>query len=393
MNCYTIRANRAERDDPRSWMEYLNELYTRRNHAFQKSLSETSRIIHFYFGCSYMSSTLSEVAKRARVSVATASRVLSNSSYGVAEELRERVLVAAEELNYVPNAHAQALANNRTSTVGVIVGDVSDPYFSEIVRGIQRVAEEAGRLVTICNSYRDPERELAYVKLLHAQRVEALILAGGGLDDLNYSRKMVAEMMSYSSSGGRISLIGRHQLVGNSVVPDNFGGARDLGREIVALGHRDIGIVSGPELVTTTRDRLSGFLDALEEAGISVPTERIVGGDFSRGSGVRASHQLLKHNPNITAMFALNDQMAVGALVSLRERGVRVPRDVSVVGFDDIPIAHDVTPALSTVRLELAEMGARATEFAIGEKGEELKVSHFPATVILRGSTASASPL
>src|SRR5688572_21584228 len=136
-----------------------------------------------------MPATLAKVARRAGVSLATASRVLSDSSYGVTAELRERVQAAAEELQYVPNAHAQALARASTSTVGVLVHDVSDPYFSEITRGIQQVASEAGRLVMICNTYRDRERELAYARLLHAQRVEALIVAGAGRDDREWSER------------------------------------------------------------------------------------------------------------------------------------------------------------------------------------------------------------
>jgi len=137
-----------------------------------------------------MATTLAEVAARAGVSLATASRSLNGSTRGVAEHLRARVLAAAQELGYVPNAHAQALARSSNTLVGVIIHDVSDSYFSEITRGILKVAGDAGRLVTFCNSYRDPAREMEYVRLLHAQRVAALIMAGSGLDDRAYSQAM-----------------------------------------------------------------------------------------------------------------------------------------------------------------------------------------------------------
>jgi LacI family transcriptional regulator len=338
-----------------------------------------------------MPSNLSDVAQRAGVSLATASRVLNGSTRGVTPDLRERVLTAAEELRYVPNAHAQALAKASTSIVGVIVHDVSDAYFSEIMRGIQRVAIEAGRLVMICNSYREPERELAYVTLLHAQRVEALILAGSGLDDRYYSQQMIAQVEAFNASGGRITFIGRHHVPGDAVIPDNVGGARARGQALIWLGHRHFGVISGPPLVTASRDRLDGFRSALNEAGLTLLPEQIAEGDFSREAGVRATIQLIERVPHITAIFALNDPMAVGALAALRERGLAVPSDISLAGFDDIPVTRDVTPTLSTVRVPMVEMGVRAMALALEPRGSELRVEHLPTQVILRESTSAVN--
>jgi LacI family transcriptional regulator len=335
-----------------------------------------------------MPTTLADVAHRAGVSLATASRVISGSPRGVAAERRAAVLAAVAELDYVPNAHAQALARASTSTVGVIVHDVSDPYFSEITRGVQQAASEAGRLVMLCNTFRDPARELAYITLLRAQRVAALILAGSGLDDRDFSRNMAAQVDAFVAAGGRVALIGRHNVPGDAVLPDNAGGARELGRTLIALGHREFGVVSGPPLLTTTHDRLEGFQTALDEAGIALPPERIVNGDFSRDGGARAARRLLDHAPQITAIFALADTMAVGVLAALRERGVAVPDDVSVAGFDDIPITLDVTPALSTVRVRMVELGARAMLLALEPPASKLRIRHLPAKVVLRASTA-----
>jgi LacI family transcriptional regulator len=337
-----------------------------------------------------MDATLDDVARRAGVSKATASRVINNSPYRVADDLRRRVLAAAEELNYVPNAHAQALVRSATRTIGVIVHDVSDPYFSEIVRGIQRVAADNGRLVMICNTFRDLDRELAYVRLLHAQRVEAIIFAGSGLDDREFCQKLVAQLDAFSRAGGRVTMIGRHHVPGDAVLPDNAGGARALAQTLLALGHRRFGVISGPPLLTTTRDRLHGFRSALAEAGISLAPTQIVAGDFSRDSGFAATFQLLDQALEITAIFALNDQMAIGALAALRERGKIVPDDISVAGFDNIALTQDVTPALTTVQVPMEEIGARAMTLALQPQTPELRVEHYPTTVTVRSSTAAA---
>jgi LacI family transcriptional regulator len=334
--------------------------------------------------------TLADVARRAGVSPATVSRVINGGRRVVTDALRARVLEAVRELRFVPNAHARALVGATTPAVGVIVHDVSDPYFAEIMRGIQRVASEAGRLVTICNSYREPERELAYVALLRAQRVGALVLAGGGLDDREFAQEMAGQVAALAAEGGRAAFIGRHHVPGDAVIPDNSGGARALGRALVAMGHREFGVVSGPERLTTTRDRLEGFRSALAEAGIGLPSERVVPGGFTRDGGAEATRRLLERAPRVTAIFALNDPMAVGALAVLRARGLRVPGEVSVAGFDDIPITRDVEPALSTVRVPMTDLGARAMALALAPAGPDLRVEHVPTELVLRRSTAPA---
>ncbi len=311
--------------------------------------------------------TLADVARRARVSPSTASRVINGSAKHVAEELRVRVLRAVEELRYVPNAHAQSLARPKRNAVGVIVHDVSDPYFSEITRGLQRVATDHGRLTVICNSYRDPVRELEYVELLRAQQVAAIVLAGSGYHDTRFTRDFNAKLRAYEQTGGRVAVIGRHEMVGDAVVPANEDGAYLLGTEIFGLGHRRVGVIAGPRVLTTTTDRLAGVRRAARETGRQLPARRIVYGDFSRDGGVAATEELLAVEPGLTAILALNDSMAVGALAALRERGIAVPGDMSVAGFDDVPVARDVIPALTTVRLPLVEMGIRAMNLALSD--------------------------
>ena len=332
--------------------------------------------------------TLADVARLAGVSQATASRIINGSAKLVTEELRTRVLRAVAELQYVPNAHAQQLARARRSAVGIIVHDVSDPYFAEITRGLQRVATTHGRLVIICNSYRDPDRELEYVELLRAHQVAALILAGSGYHDAAFTGALVRKLEAYLGTGGRLTLIGRHELTGNCVVPENEPGGYLVGSEVFALGHRRVGVIAGPAVLTTTSDRLAGVRRAAREHGRAVPARRIAYGNFDRDSGATAAAHLLDANPGLTAIIALNDSMAVGALAALRARGLAVPRDVTVTGFDDMPVARDVTPALTTVRLPLVEMGARAMAIALDETGDEPRVERIPAELVRRASTA-----
>jgi LacI family transcriptional regulator, galactose operon repressor len=335
--------------------------------------------------------TLADVARRAGVSPATASRIINGSPKPVTEALRTRVLAAVEELHYVPNAHAQSLARAQRNTVGVIVHNVSDPYFAEITSGLWRVATEQGRLVIICNTYRDPQRELEYVELLRAQQVAAIILTGSGYHDPAFTKALTAKLRAYERTGGRVAVIGRHDHPVDAVVPANEMGGYLQGRELFELGHKRVAVIAGPKQLTTTTDRIAGLRRAAREYGRTLPARRIAYAGFDRDSGAAAANELLDAEPGLTAIAALNDWMAIGALATLRDRDLAVPGELSVVGFDDMPIARDVTPALTTVRLPLAEIGARAMTLALQptEDGAGRRVEEVPATLVRRASTAT----
>jgi len=328
-------------------------------------------------------STLADVARRAGVSTATASRIINGSPKPVADALRERVLAAVAELQYVPNAQAQMLARSHRSIVGVVVHDVSDPYFAEITRGLQRVATEHGRLLIICNTYRDPERELEYIAVLHAHQAAAIILAGSGYHDSEHEQRAVSRLRVYEQTGGRVAVIGRHEHAGDAVVPDNEEGGFLAGDHLLSLGHTEIGVIAGPRNLTTTTDRLAGLRRAARRHKTTIPAKRIVYADFDRDSGATAAARLLAEHPGLTAIAALNDPMAIGALACLRSSG----RRVSVTGFDDMAIARDVTPTLTSVRLPLAEMGARAMTLALAEPGDVPRVERIHAELVAREST------
>lgn len=334
---------------------------------------------------------LREVARLAGVSESTASRVLSNSR-PVGSALRERVLEAAVRLDYSPNPHARALASSRDSSVGVVVHDVTDPYFSEILRGALDAAEASERILLICNSYRDVERELAYIRHFRLQRVHALLLAGSGRLDREAGTQLTAEILAFERSGGRAALIGRHDAVGDSVRPDNVSGGRALARHLVSLGHRRIGVVAGPPLLTTTQDRLVGLRGELSELGVELDEDHIYPGNFTRASGEQAGHQLLAAEPKLTAIVALNDVMAIGVLAALRKDGRDVPADVSIAGFDDIPVARDLSPALTTVHVPMFELGRRAFELALGPIEAGFRVERLATELVVRESTARPRP-
>lgn len=334
-----------------------------------------------------MAVNLRDVARRAGVSVPTASRVLSGSDYPVAEDLRAQVVEAARALDYVPNAQAQALLSGQPRTVGVLVGTVDDPYFSEIVNGVQDVATAGHLLVTICNTDRDVDRELEYFRLLQAHRTGYVIIAGSGLVDEAYIAGMGARIRSFTASGGRVVAIGQPQVLVDRVVTDNAGGARALGEHLLHLGHRQIGVLVGVANVGSTIERLDGLRTAVASAGGVLHLRH---GEPTRDSGYDGAGELLAARPEITALVGTADQMAIGALSWLREHGRRVPEEVSVAGFNDISLSRDLQ--LTSVRLPLRQMGAAALELALAPApDQELIETTLPTELVVRATTARAT--
>jgi LacI family transcriptional regulator len=332
--------------------------------------------------------TLADVGRLAGVSPATASRVLNGTGGRVADRLRVKVLAAARELDYVPNAHAQALMRRGTQTVGVLAFDMTNPYFVEITSAIFGVATETGRLVTIGSMGTDAASELRYIGLLRSQRIGSLIFAGSGRENPSHNLRVQAQLDGFRAAGGRVAFIGRHLLEGDNVAVDNVAGAADAARELLGLGHRDVAVLAGSLEMTVTRDRLYGFTDVYEQAGHPIPPERIVSGDFLREGGTRAMATVLERAPGITAVYCLNDAMAIGAMWLLRERNIDVPGRISVMGFEDIPAASDVHPALSTVRVPMRQMGEQAMRMLLEPPDHELRTVRLPTRLCRRGSTA-----
>jgi LacI family transcriptional regulator len=328
-----------------------------------------------------VTATLADVAQRAGVSTATVSRVL-NGNYPVAAGTRKRVLRAVDELSYVVNAQARALAASTSDLVGILVNDVADPFFGLVASGIQAEVAEADLLPVICNTGGDPERELNYLTLLQRQRARGVVLTGGAHDDGRHLRAVAERAAHFASGGGRVVQCGRPPLAAllpgedspqvTTVAFDNRGGARALTAHLIALGHTRIGYVSGPEHNTTTTARLKGHLRALDDhpeaEAASAPL--VVGGAFRRDSGYDGAAELLRRDPGLTAIVAANDSVALGVCAALRERELSIPGDVSVAGFDDLPFSLDTSPPLTTVRIPLTEAGRRAGRLLLGREAQ-----------------------
>ncbi|HEV2952836.1 MAG TPA: LacI family DNA-binding transcriptional regulator [Candidatus Dormibacteraeota bacterium] len=333
---------------------------------------------------------MADVARLAGVSVATASRTLSRARR-VTPDLQAQVVSAAQALGYTPGAHARALAQSLDTSVGVVVHDLTDPYFAEIVGGILEVAGEAERLVLVASTYRDPRRELACIAHFRAQRVQALVLVGSGREDREFGRALASQIEGYESAGGRAALIGRHRAPADSVLSDNFGGGRALAVHLAGLGHRQVGVITGPKSLTTVSDRLAGFRQGLLDHGVELAENALEPSDFTRTGGERATDALLDRLPDLTAIFSFSDSMGIGALAAIRRRGLRIPEDISLAGFDDIAISRDLMPALTTVRVPMREMGASALRMAIGPRhGDDFRVQQVPLQLIVRYSTGVA---
>lgn len=332
--------------------------------------------------------TLADVARAAGVSLATASRAVNGSpDRKVREDLRERVFRAATELNYSPNANAQAVARGRTSVVGVIVHDISDPYFSAIAAGAMNEAEEHGLIVTMATTQRDPVRELNYVRMLRAQRARVMVLAGSRFSAGGTHERLRRELELFRATGGRVVMISQYELELDTVLVENRAGARKLAYALHDLGHRRFAILGGPPELLTSRDRITGFREALTRRGSPLPSENLVRAGFTRDGGYEAMHQVLEQGLDVTCVFAVNDVMAVGAMAALREREVALPGGMAVAGFDDIATLRDITPALTTVRLPLEQMGSQALQLALSEPSDEPRIARVEGEVILREST------
>nr|KEP24563.1 LacI family transcriptional regulator [Georgenia sp. SUBG003] len=332
--------------------------------------------------------TLSDVARAAGVSLATASRAINGSANrAVGNELRQRVLATAERLGYSPNAHAQAMARGQTATLGLIVHDIADPYFSAIAAGVTEAADEAELIVTLANTHHDAERELQYVRTLQNQRARAIILVGARQNDGEANLRLRRALDAYQARGGTVATVSQAILGVNVLRVDNERAGADLARALHGLGYRRFALLTGPTDNLTADERTRGFRRAAEELGVPVPGERLVASPLTRDGGYAAMRELLGRDTGADLVFAVTDVMALGALTAARESGTVVPDDVALAGFDDIATLQDVTPALTTVRIPLRDMGRQVTRLALAPAEEGPLEVHVTGEVVVRAST------
>ena len=312
-----------------------------------------------------MAVTIKDIAKAAKVSIATVSRAL-NGFDSVTAETRRHVCAAAARLGYIPHEGARSLSSRRTQCVGAVLPDLYGEFFSELIRGIDRVARTHGLHLLLSCSHGDVAEVTAALRAMRG-RVDGLLVMSPHVDsevlEKNLPPAMPTVLVNTRDGGERYS----------SLMIDNYGGACAMVRHLVGRGYRRIAMVAGPEVNFDARERLAGYRDTLAELLPEARTQ-VLRGDFSEESGYRAGRQLVSMSERPDAIFAANDMMAIGCLFALNEGGLSVPGDIALAGFDDIPIARYVSPPLTTVRVRIAELGELALErlvLAIGEAGHD----------------------
>jgi DNA-binding LacI/PurR family transcriptional regulator len=299
--------------------------------------------------------TIREIAKRAGVSIGTVSHVI-NGTARVREKLRQRVLEAIGSLNYHPSQLGRGLRRNQTSMLGMIIPDVTNPFFPAVVRGLEDVAYRDRYRVILCNTDNDPEKEISYLNELHSYRPSGLLLIPAA------GSRVAASLKRFAASGIPVVCIDRQPpgWNGDLVLVANDQGTYEATRHLLRMGHSRVAVVTGPHHLPNAVERLRGFEKATAEAGVSVQPEWVQEARFDRHSGYEAAMRLLALHPRPTAILACNDMMALGTLQAVRESNLRCPEDVSIVGFDNLEFTEFTAPALTSVHQPGYELGATA---------------------------------
>lgn len=331
--------------------------------------------------------TMKEIARLAGTSTATVSRALSDPHL-VSPQTLDRVMDAVRRAGYTPNLLARNLRRMESRAVVVIVPDIANPFFPEIVRGIEEVAHRSGYCVLLGDTQGQPHRERAYASMVLERRADGLIILSGRVPE------PLPEYLALRPDS--VPIVMACEYVDDSDLPtviiDNRRAAQTATEHLLTLGHRDIGFIAGPAGNVLTRDRLEGYRQALGAAGL-VAAEQVATGDFSIISGIRAAQDLLARRPRPTALVCSNDEMALGAIQFAKQSGLRVPHQLSVVGFDDIRFAAVSDPPLTTISQPREEIGRLAMDMLLGllEKRPPER-RHLVLTADLTQRTSTAAP-
>ena len=343
------------------------------------------------------SSTLKDVAKSAGVSVSTASRVLSSADYPVSAELRARVIRAAKELNYIPNVFGKMLRSNTSDAIGIIVPTLQNPFYNQVIFGIESVAAQSGHEIRLFSSHRSVAQERKHIMTLLHNHIMALIILS-----IDSSPDTLKHYISY---GGRVALLEANFMLDHSIAveTDCFAAGRLAAEHLAQLGHKQIAFLTSPLTKTFRRRILDGVQEALLEAGQPLPQEDIFVADAEKESttgmyefenGRLLAERLLMERRSYTAIITINDITAFGVIQVLTQHGLSVPEDVSVISFDNISYSEMISPPLTTVSLPSSNMGSAACQMLISEiesGAAEMQsmIFKFPCSLIVRRSTAA----
>ncbi|MFI3038820.1 HTH-type transcriptional regulator GalR [Atlantibacter hermannii] len=331
--------------------------------------------------------TIKDVARLAGVSVATVSRVI-NASPKASEASRAAVQSAMEQLNYHPNANARALAQQTTETVGLVVGDVSDPFFGAMVKAVEQVAYHTGNFLLIGNGYHNEQKERQAIEQLIRHRCAALVVHAKMLPD--------SELIPLLKQIPGMVLINRivPGFEQRCIVLDDRYGAWLATRHLIQQGHSRIGYICSTHAISDAEDRLQGYYDALKEHGLPINDRLVTFAEPDESGGEQAMTELLGRGKHFTAVACYNDSMAAGAMGVLNDNGIDVPNEISLIGFDDILISRYIRPRLTTVRYPIVTMATQAAELALAlaQNQTPSEVTHlFSPTLVRRHSVAAIS--
>lgn len=334
---------------------------------------------------------IKEVAARAQVSTTTISHVINETRF-VSEATRERVFTAMRELNYAPSLVARSLKVKETNSIGMLVTTSSNPFFAEVVRGVERYCFEQGYNLMLGNTEGQAETALSYLKMMLRKRVDGLlIMCSEGqqevFNQLDWLKSLPVVVMDWGLVSADVDLI----------ADNSFHGGYLATRHLIELGHTAIGCITGPQSRAPANQRQAGFEKALLESGLSVNHDWIQEGDFDCASGFAAMERLLALPARPTALFVCNDMMAMGAISAAHQAGIVIPRDISIVGYDNVALAQYLSPPLTTINQPKEELGRLAVTRLLarinGEEVENHLITVDPDLVIRQSCAPLCSPL
>jgi LacI family transcriptional regulator len=326
--------------------------------------------------------TMRDVAKAANVSIATISHVVNDTRY-VSPAVRERVNNAIRELDYQHNQVASSLRKQKTKTIGVLVPNNANPYFAEVLAGIEAASYLKNYHIIMGNANEDPEREQSYLRVLFSRQVDGILLISTGpvSESLDLLKKNKTPVVVVGRSGDIKTV--------DEILTDNYVGGEIATRYLLELGHRRIACITGPSILRPSTDRVQGYRETLAKYGATLEQQLIVTGDFHFEGGYRAAQQLLSLNDQPTAIFACNDIMAIGAIAAIQDSGLGVPADISIIGYDNIPMASYYNPRLTTIAQPAYDLGLIAVERLlerIGKPETAIRDEILPVQLIERDS-------
>lgn len=333
--------------------------------------------------------TIYDIASEAKVSVSTVSRVLNNTA-PVKESTRMKIMELIQKYQFQPNALARSLSKKETGTIGVIVPDITNPFFPEVISGIDQVARALGYTFFLCDSLGDYERESQYLHSLREKQVDGIIFLGGRINLTKCSKELIEEVVE---TAARIPLVLVNGNLSGSklhrVITDEIKGAEMATQYLIDSGHREIAFLAGNHNMSTTEHKVKAFKRVMDLNGLTVRKEDVMYGDFSMVSGERSMEQILNLTDRPTAVICINDLTAVGAMKAAMRFGVSVPEDMSIVGYDDIPLATAIYPELTTVNQQMHNLGGTSVnvlhKIIMKEKVKKLTV--IEPELVIRQST------